>query len=518
MAYEGDMDDPNVGADGGYTGGAEATSEGTHDAAASASADIAYGGPTGDLSGTLGDIEADIAADINAAQVAAAGMEFGGNVAAPMGGGGTTPSATAPASGLQTQASDPLADMMAVVDAAVANTGMPAVGQGGLPGMGVTGYGTEMGVNTPSALGPVGLDAGFQSQATPGATGSVTGGMLGPAPGGPAQNQAAGQMAGGMVGGQPGPSASDIAAYGQDQGGSTAGVGLSGQQAVGGPPGSGGSYGGWGSDITAQRDQAAYGADQSGAGVGLSGTAPGEPGVPGLGGWGADLFGGQPSTIGPNITAYDATVATPGTVGTLDSLAEEADSKGTVADALAAMRDSDDLVDDEDEDYSGLPKGMTSEDTVQIVDVLKDAAKGKGPGWAAYEFARKALGLPKSTEEDRMRDALGNLEAQGQQEEMEMNVSTGEDARAIQQFRAKYPWAKRMSEFEIQAYINSPALLKLKLENQQLQESVQAGNDLTSSQVNALWAPQSFSGLPGGPMQGMPGGPMQGMPIYQQQT
>ena len=99
-----------------------------------------------------------------------------------------------------------------------------------------------------------------------------------------------------------------------------------------------------------------------------------------------------------------------------------------------------------------------------------------------------------------------------------MNVSTGEDARAIQQFRAKYPWAKRMSEFEIQAYINSPALLKLKLENQQLQESVQAGNDLTSSQVNALWAPQSFSGLPGGPMQGMPGGPMQGMPIYQQQT
>ena len=450
------------------------------DVAGSMAADIAYGGPTGDLSGTLGDIEADIAADIDAAQVAAAGMEFGGNVAAPMGGWGTAPSATqSPASGLQTQASNPLDDMMAVIDESVARTGMPGIGITqadviGAPGLGAfggigpqqgpgVGFGTdamgEFGVPSATSLGPVGLEAGSQSQATPGATGGVTGGgLLGPAPGGPAQNQAAGQSS---------------AAENFD------------------PMGSShmGQFGGQ------HRGPAATAQNVAGS------STVGNVGIDGV------------MAAGP---------VTQGTVGTLDSLAADAARKGdtsTVAEALAAMRDSDDLVDDEDEDYSGMPTGATVDQTVAaLIQAIQDPKEAKNRGWLAHDLARSILGLPPSTPESRARDALSNLEAQGQQEAMEMDVSTGEDARAIQQFRAKYPWAKRMSEFEIQAYINSPTLLKLKLENQQLQESVQAGNELTSSQVNALWAPQSFSGLPGGPMQGMPGGPMQGMPIYQQQT
>ena len=64
-----------------------------------------------------------------------------------------------------------------------------------------------------------------------------------------------------------------------------------------------GGYGEFGDAMTGQ-DDSAFGADQMGAGVGLSGSMADDPGVPGSGGgWGADITGSFHSD--PNMTAYD---------------------------------------------------------------------------------------------------------------------------------------------------------------------------------------------------------------------
>ena len=64
-----------------------------------------------------------------------------------------------------------------------------------------------------------------------------------------------------------------------------------------------GGYGEFGDAMTGQ-DDSAFGADQMGAGVGLSGSMADDPGIPGSGGgWGADITGSFHSD--PNMTAYD---------------------------------------------------------------------------------------------------------------------------------------------------------------------------------------------------------------------
>ena len=103
--------------------------------------------------------------------------------------------------------------------------------------------------------------------------------------------------------------------------------------------------------------------------------------------------------------------------------------------------------------------------------------------------------------------AVANIQADLDQTAMEMDVSTGEDERALQNFRAKYPWASQMSDFEVQAYINSPELLKLKLDNMKITEQMNNNVNLTTNDVRALWAP---------PGAGLPGSGQQSAPLYPQ--
>jgi hypothetical protein len=151
-------------------------------------------------------------------------------------------------------------------------------------------------------------------------------------------------------------------------------------------------------------------------------------------------------------------------------------------------------MEDVDQDLSGMPTGMTAEQTNMIVAGLKDAEKGKGFAYALNEIARAYLGLPKSTPESRMKDALSNYDAQGKQDQMEMDVSTGEDDKirraklqAVSDFRKKYKWAANMSPKEIQAYIDNPALLNLKTSNEQM-KSMDPKN-MTANDIRQLWSP-----------------------------
>lgn len=416
---------------------------------------------------------------------------------------------------------NPLDSAMAIVDAAIANTGMPAIGTGGLPGMGLQGFGTEMGAMA-SSLGPVGLDASLQGQATPGAVGGVTGGMLGPAPGGPGQNPGAGQMAGGMVGGQPGPTASDAQAWGDDTGAATsAGVGLSGTTDDPGIPGSGVGGGMWGqgiADVAAQRDEAEYGAAQE-QGVGLTGSPvgaaqSGDVGIGGYGdqqavqGWGADIAAppAPPNTVDHGLqAALDAPQDSPapqGTVGTLDSLAQDEATKQQARDEEAAkaedamMMARDMAIDKEAFDEAAWDfedkKGKISSMTPQDKAYAEASRQVNKAGWALFSL----ITGKNPTEAEKAEIAAANKAADIAQTAMEMDVSTGEDLRAVQNFKAKYPWASKMSDFEVQAYINSPELLKLKLDNMKITEQINNNINLTANDVRALWAPPG-AGLPG---------------------
>jgi len=182
-----------------------------------------------------------------------------------------------------------------------------------------------------------------------------------------------------------------------------------------------------------------------------------------------------------------------GPIGAANMSQAEADALDGWSGGLQATGQDIDT-EDENEDYSGLPTGMTAEQTNMIVAGLKDAETGKGFAYALNEMARAALGLPPSTPESRMKDALSNYDAQGQQEAMEMDVSTGEDDRtrraklqAVSDFRKKYKWAANMSPKEIQAYIDNPALLNLKTSNEQM-KSMDPKN-MTANDIRQLWSP-----------------------------
>jgi len=152
-------------------------------------------------------------------------------------------------------------------------------------------------------------------------------------------------------------------------------------------------------------------------------------------------------------------------------------------------------IEDENEDYSGMPTGATVDQTVgALIQAIQDPKEAKNRGWLAHDLARSILGLPPSTPESRAKDALSQLESQGQQEAMEMDVSTGEDDRtrmervkAISNFRKQYKWAKDMSAKEIQAYMDNPALLKLKISNEQMR-SMDPRN-MTANDIRQLWSP-----------------------------
>jgi hypothetical protein len=150
---------------------------------------------------------------------------------------------------------------------------------------------------------------------------------------------------------------------------------------------------------------------------------------------------------------------------------------------------------DENEDYSGMPTGATVDQTVgALIQAIQDPKEAKNRGWLAHDLARSILGLPPSTPESRAKDALSQLESQGQQEAMEMDVSTGEDDRtrmekvkAVSNFREQYKWAKDMSAKEIQAYMDNPALLKLKISNEQMRSM--DPKTMTANDIRQLWSP-----------------------------
>jgi hypothetical protein len=193
-------------------------------------------------------------------------------------------------------------------------------------------------------------------------------------------------------------------------------------------------------------------------------------------GKGRDESYGRTSERDRGIDAYASALAE------LDSDLESTTS------ALEALRDvpidygQDIDLDDEDEDYSGMPTGATVDQTVAaLIQAIQDPKEARNYGWNAQALARSILGLPPSTAETRAADALANLESQGQQEAMEMDVSTGEDDRkrmqdrvTIKQFRDEYEWTEGLSDDVVLAYATDPTLLQLKLDNVKMLDTIEA--------------------------------------------
>ena len=495
------------------------------------------------------------AAAANAA-AAAAEATGGWDFPDPVGGWATSaPVDSTDTTGEDSKASapqNPLDSAMAIVDAAIANTGMPAVG---LPGMGLQGFGFTDAQNQAYGQDQGGMTAGVGLSGTTESGGGWGADITGPGYADPNMTAFDASQYGMLSTPQQAhaniPSyAEDMQTmYGADQGG--AGVGLD-------SPDSGMPGRGWGEGIAAvneARDETDFGADQKGRDVGLN-FGPGRgtnPDPDNFVGWGEDITAppAPPNTVDPGLQeAVDAlqdSTTPPGTVGTLDSIAAENQRDRDKTDAsqlqadVAAMKDAltnrakDDETDPddyttEDDETDPVASGMPIDpETGQPVDsvafteayaalqnnaisptqakaMLEDAIEGTGYGWDAVNFARANTPFGKkgpTTTQERMDIAVANVQADVDQTAMEMDVSTGEDARAVQMFKAKYPWAQKMSDFEVQAYINSPELLKLKLDNIKITNKINNPGDpgdpnttITTNDIRALWAPPG-AGLPG---------------------
>jgi hypothetical protein len=537
-------EDPDGGAvgGGGYSGGAQASSDSGEDAVGSMSApSIGGASPAGEMSTSN---------EGAALAGAAGGMEFGG-FDAPMGGWGVN--VTGPSVNTQGQvsgshhagtAADSFAEAIDALDAAIGampnistnappSTGLPGMGysSGGLAspiGMGreqfdaysvtpVENYGR---LSMPTQVEDLAYAQDFHENFDP--MGSSHQGQYGQgsgvtAYGGPGQTMGTGF--GGVMSGLSPTGIGNPMGYGMDTS-SVMGPGGVGTGAPGGPAQNAGAgqMGSMGAlqgtaaqegtldaqaaQAQAARDEAEYGDDTgaaTNAGVGLGGRTG--PGIGG--GWGSDITG--PGYADPNTTAFDMG---PGAAQAEDAMAFDRDQsiidRDEDKDVSAMMKamakqaeDEKDFIEtlDEDEDYSGMPRGATVDQTVAaLIQAIQDPKEAKNRGWLAHNLARSILGLPASTPESRARDALSNLEAQGQQEAMEMDVSTGEDERtrlakvkAISNFRKQYKWAKDMSAKEIQAYIDNPALLNLKVGNEQMR--AMDPKNMTANDVRQLWAP-----------------------------
>ena len=140
------------------------------------------------------------------------------------------------------------------------------------------------------------------------------------------------------------------------------------------------------------------------------------------------------------------------------------------------------------EDKKGKINSMTPQDKA-YAEASRQLNKA---GWALFSM----ITGKNPTEAEKAEIAEANKAADIAQTAMEDNVSTGEEMMALQNFKAKYPWASQMSDFEVQAYINSPPLLKLKLDNMKITEQMNTNTALSSNDVRALWAPAG-AGLPG---------------------
>jgi hypothetical protein len=264
-----------------------------------------------------------------------------------------------------------------------------------------------------------------------------------------------------------------------------------------------------GADLAAQ-DEAEFGADQRGRDVGLN-FGPGRgtnPDPDNFVGWGEDITAppAPPNTVDIGLqAALDAPQDSPapqGTVGTLDSLAQDEAQKQRTRDEETAkaedamMMARDKAVDKEAfeaaawdfEDKKGKINSMTPQDKA-YAEASRQLNKA---GWALFSMITGR----NPTEAEKAEIAAANKAADIAQTAMEDNVSTGEEQRALQNFKAKYPWASQMSDFEVQAYINSPQLLKLKLDNMKISEQMNTNTALSSNDVRALWAPAG-AGLPG---------------------
>ena len=391
--------------------------------------------------------------------------------------------------------------------------GMDSMSSAGLMGPGGVGTGAPGGPNQNQAAG-----IGGPSVSNVGAIGSVTadvpgqglgvvgvGGQGTGAPGGPGQNAGAGQMAGGLVGGMPGPTAGDAQAWGDDTGAATsAGVGLSGTTDDPGIPGSGGGWGQGIADRAAEAEAQAQAARDAAAAEDAMALARDNP-------YGLNQSGlqGMRSAEAEDAMMFDR-----------DAVVQDTDVDAAVQAMRDALRDQppEDFTTEDDETdpvASGMPvdpaTGQPVDSTAyteSFVSLTRDldmdpdkakatlnhAVKGKGLGWAAFEVARMSRGMAKSTAKDRMAAAVANTEADIAQTEMEMNVSTGEDERtrlakvkAIGNFRKQYKWAKDMSAKEIQAYIDNPALLSLKVGNEKMR--AMDPKNMTANDIRQLWAP-----------------------------
>jgi hypothetical protein len=519
-------EDPDGGAvgGGGYSGGAQASSDSGEDAVGSMSApSIGGASPAGEMSTSN---------EGAALAGAAGGMEFGG-FDAPMGGWGVN--VTGPSVNTQGQvsgshhagtAADSFAEAIDALDAAIGampNISTNAPPSTGLPGMGYSsgGLASPIGMGreqfdaysvTPvenygrlsmptqvedlayaqdfhenfdpmgsSHQGQYGQGSGVTAYGGPGQTmgtgfggvmsglsptgignpmgyGMDTSSVMGPggvgtgAPGGPAQNAGAGQM--GSMGALQGTAAQegtldaqaaqaqaarDEAEYGDDTGAATnAGVGLGGRTG----PGIGGGWGQGIADVAAQRDAEAAAAEDA---MALARDNP----------YGLDQSGLQ---------------------GMRSAEAEDA----MMIDRDAAIQGMTEVADVEPETVKDFPL-KSATDLNRTMSRVQDA------------IFQSFYGRP-PTDKEKAAMIDATKAAQEAQEAMEMDVSTGEDERtrmtkvkAISDFRKQYKWAANMSAKEIQAYIDNPALLNLKVGNEQMKNMDPTKMKL--SDIRQLWAP-----------------------------
>ena len=428
---------------------------------------------------------------------------------------------------------DPLASAMAIVDAAIANTGMPAVG---LPGMGLQGFGFTDAQNQAYGQDQGGMTAGVGLSGPGLGTGPGTSGydawgsdITGPGYADPNMTAFDASQYGMLSTPQQTVTENPLddlqTMYGADQFGASVGLedldnfnwgqGIADVQAQaqaalqGQAQAEAQEADEVGADLAAQ-DEAEFGADQRGRDVGLN-FGPGRgtnPDPDNFVGWGEDITAppAPPNTVDIGLqAALDAPQDSPapqGTVGTLDSLAQDEAQKQRTRDEETAkaedamMMARDKAVDKEAfeaaawdfEDKKGKINSMTPQDKA-YAEASRQLNKA---GWALFSMITGR----NPTEAEKAEIAAANKAADIAQTAMEDNVSTGEEQRALQNFKAKYPWASQMSDFEVQAYINSPQLLKLKLDNMKISEQMNTNTALSSNDVRALWAPAG-AGLPG---------------------
>jgi hypothetical protein len=498
--------DGSADVDGGAVGGTAGNASGP--ASSDDSADANMGGPSiggaspaGDLSGGLGDIEASIAAE---------DMGHGFNFDAPPGGWGgkTAPSVNTQGQVMGSQhagtAADSFAQAIDALDAAIGampSLGTPAPGapSTGLSGMGLNstvGYNENFDPMGSSHMGQFGQGTGI---AAPGQT-------FGPGAAAPSGVMSA--LGTPNLGWGDDPFGDTMAPT------NTVDPGLQAAVATGQEPAADVGWAGAGTPTNVGNPMG-LGMDTSSVlGPGTKGTgAPGGPnqsGQTGVGAIGGPLGHGlEPGGMAPATTDAAALSAAEKGEDDMDALSSTSNivdpGLQQALDALAANKSPlQGKFDPRDPTYY-------DKETIDKEEKERSTETKRGHLHTSATALRSALSIfgpfgaflgtvPTKDEIDAMTpkevdDMVAAINAkQAAQQATEEGLSTGEDDRArraklkaVSDFRKQYKWAANMSAKEIQAYIDNPALLDLKVGNEQMKSMDPTKMKL--SDIRQLWSP-----------------------------